>query len=148
MAGLRSTSLKPSEWQVAKGIQYITDSSWSTGIANLGREGVPLGTANGGILAGTFGGQTYFGSTNGIILIGVGSESPAWGSWTIRLILSNDNYSSPISFTDSNLVKNPAFLAACGVEATFISPARLTGAAGRAERLAWVLLGKTLLACE
>jgi hypothetical protein len=97
------------------GVQFITDNSWATGIFNLGgtlsgSEGslVPL---SGSTLAGTFGGQNYFGSTNGIIIIGSGSPtqtSSAWGSWTVRLLLSNDTYSSSISYTDSNVVRNAA----------------------------------------
>ena len=83
------------------GIDYITDSSWSaTGIANLG--------SSGGTLAGTFGGANYFASSNNVILIGSANSlgNPAWGSWTVRMLLSNDNYSSPFNYTNSNLVNN------------------------------------------
>lgn len=91
------------------GIDYITDSSWSaTGIANLGNQG--------GTLEGTFGGANYFASLNNIILIGAGGPNPAWGSWTVRLLLSNDTYSTGISYTNSDLVVNPAVLTAADAE--------------------------------
>jgi hypothetical protein len=84
------------------GINYITDSSWSaTGIANLGSVG--------GTLAGTFGGANYFASSNNVILIGSGNSlgGPAWGGWTVRMLLSDDTYSSnSINYTNSNLVNN------------------------------------------
>ena len=89
------------------GIDYITDSSWSaTGIANLG--------SSGGILAGTFGGADYFTSSNKVILIGSANSqgNPAWGSWTVRMLLSDDTYSSPFSYTNSNLVNNTISAAA------------------------------------
>lgn len=92
------------------GIGYITDGSWSTGILNLGAVGSPA-TPNNGTLAGSFGG-TYFGNSNGIILIGLGAGAPAWGSWTIRLLLSDDTYSSAISFSDADLVTNVGVLSA------------------------------------
>jgi hypothetical protein len=84
------------------GIDYITDSSWSaTGIANLG--------SSGGSLAGTFGGANYFASLNNVILIGAANSqgNASWGSWTVRMLLSNDTYSSPISYSNSDLVRNP-----------------------------------------
>jgi len=89
------------------GIDYITDSSWSTGVINLGTSSTNL-IANNGTLAGTFGGGTYFASLNNIILIGAGGASAAWGGWTLRLLLSNDTYSSAISYTESDLVTNSA----------------------------------------
>jgi hypothetical protein len=82
---------------LSTGIQFITDGSWSTGIQNLGHPPAP----SEGTLAGSFGGATYFGSSNGIILIGLTPPPPfgySWGSYTIRLLLSDDTYSSPISF--------------------------------------------------
>jgi len=85
------------------GIDYITDSSWSaTGIANLGE-----GTV-GGTLAGTFGGANYFASSNNVILIGSANSlgNAAWGSWTVRMLLSDDTYSSSISYLNSVLVNN------------------------------------------
>lgn len=89
------------------GISYITDSSWSaTGIENLGF----FGTSAGGTLAGTFGGANYFASSNNVALIGVGGPAPLWGSWTVRLLLSDDSYSSPISYSNSDLVRNPSVL--------------------------------------
>ena len=88
----------------AVGISYITDSSWSTtGVLNLGYYG--------GTLAGTFGGGTYFGASNSIILIGsqwLGTNVPQWGKWTVRMLLSDDTYSSAISFTNSDLTLNLA----------------------------------------
>ncbi len=87
------------------GINYITDSSWSaTGIGNLG--------SGGGTLAGTFGGANYFASSNNVILIGSANSisGASWGSWTVRMLLSDDTYSSPFNYTNSNLVNitNPA----------------------------------------
>jgi hypothetical protein len=96
------------------GINYITDSSWSaTGIANLG--------SSGGSLAGTFGGANYFASSNNVILIGSANSlgNPAWGSWTVRMLLSNDNYSSPFSYTNSNLVNNTISAAALDANNSF-----------------------------
>jgi hypothetical protein len=87
------------------GIDYITDSSWSTGIENLGRDAATNST-----LAGTFGGGTFFGTNNSIILIG--AVGNFWGSWTIRLLLSDDTYSSASSFSTNNLVQNAAVLTA------------------------------------
>jgi hypothetical protein len=62
------------------------------------------------VLAGTFGGTTYFGNLNGIILIGTGGAptNPTWGGWTIRLLLSDDSYSAAFSFTKSDLSVNPS----------------------------------------
>jgi hypothetical protein len=96
------------------GINYITDSSWSaTGIANLG--------SSGGSLAGTFGGANYFASSNSVILIGSANSqgNPAWGSWTVRMLLSNDTYSSPFSYTNSNLVNNTISAAALDANNSF-----------------------------
>ena len=96
------------------GINYITDSSWSaTGIANLG--------SSGGSLAGTFGGANYFASSNSVILIGSANSqgNPAWGSWTVRMLLSNDTYSSPFSYTNSNLVNNTIPAAALDANNSF-----------------------------
>ena len=91
----------------ATAIQYITDGSWSTGVGNIGASPIPPG----GTLAGSFGGGTYFGNSNGIILIGPGTtNSAAWGSWSIRLLLGNDTYSSLINFTNSDLVPNLSVL--------------------------------------
>ena len=91
------------------GIDYITDGSWSaTGIANLG--------SYGGTLEGTFGGANYFASLNNMILIGAGGPNPAWGSWTVRLLLSNDTYSAGVSYSNSDLVVNPAVLTAADAE--------------------------------
>lgn len=92
----------------ASGISYITDTSWSdTGIANLG--GVGSGAPNNGILAGFFGGGTYFNASSKVILIGVyGGSSPAWGSWRVRLFLSDGNLSAPLDFTDADLILNPS----------------------------------------
>lgn len=87
------------------GISYITDSSWSTGIENLGG-GVPTNST----LAGTFGGGTFFGANNGIILIGAGGNQS--GSWTIRLLLSDDTYSTASSFSTNILVQNSAVVTA------------------------------------
>ncbi|MGA1124939.1 MAG: PEP-CTERM sorting domain-containing protein [Chthoniobacterales bacterium] len=117
----------------ATGISYITDSSWSTGIANLGGEADPVNPSgnplpNNGTLAGTFGGGTYFASLNGIILIGAGSTNSAWGGWTLRLLLSDDTYSGSISYTDSDLVTNSSVTTATNSEffqntlASVISP--------------------------
>jgi hypothetical protein len=91
------------------GIDYITDSSWSTGIENLGALADP-NVPNNGTLAGTFGGGTFFGTNNGIILIGVYGN--VWGSWTIRLLLSDDTYSAASSFSSNNLVRNSVALTA------------------------------------
>lgn len=105
-----STAINPTNQ--ATGIDLITDDSWSTGIANLGGGGVPID----GTLAGSFGGATYFAGTSGIILIGAGGAELDWGSWTIRLLLANDTYSSPISFTDGAQVLNPSVLTAANSE--------------------------------
>jgi hypothetical protein len=94
----------------ATGISYITDSSWSTtGIENLGMSSSGEPILN-GTLAGTFGGGTYFAASNSIILTGVypGEAGVAWGGWRVRLLLSDDNYSPAISFTNSDLAPNPA----------------------------------------
>jgi hypothetical protein len=96
------------------GINYITDSSWSaTGIANLG--------SSGGSLAGTFGGANYFASSNNVILIGAANSlgAPAWGSWTVRMLLSDDTYSSPFSYTNSDLVNNTISAAALDANNSF-----------------------------
>jgi len=96
------------------GINYITDSSWSaTGIANLG--------SSGGTLAGTFGGANYFASSNNVILIGSANSlgNPAWGSWTVRMLLSDDTYSSSFSYTNSNLVNNTISAAALDANNSF-----------------------------
>ena len=91
----------------ATAIQYITDGSWSTGVGNSGDAPIPPG----GTLAGSFGGGTYFGNSNGIILIGPGTTNSAgWGSWSIRLLLGDDTYSSLINFTNSDLVQNLSVL--------------------------------------
>ena len=106
----------------ATGISYITDSSWSTGIANLGgaysvpSPGITNKVPNNGTLAGTFGGGTYFAGLNGIILIGAGGPSPAWGGWTLRLLLSDDTYTPSISYTNSDLVFNPSVTVATNSE--------------------------------
>lgn len=92
----------------AVGISYITDGSWSTGIANLGGVGSPSLAPNNGTLAGDFGGGTFFAASASIILIGVDSE--AWGEWTIRLLLQNDGYSSAITFSNADLISNPSVL--------------------------------------
>jgi hypothetical protein len=94
----------------ATGISYITDSSWSTtGIENLGGSSSGAPILN-GTLAGTFGGGTYFAVSNSIILIGAygGGTNVLWGGWTVRLLLSDDNYSPAISFTNADLALNPA----------------------------------------
>ncbi len=95
----------------ATGISYITDSSWeTTGVANIGVAGMTTNPIVGGTLAGTFGGGTYFAASNSIILIGLypgPPQTPKWGAWTVRLLLSDDNYSSAIGFTDSDLSVNP-----------------------------------------
>jgi len=107
LAGLTNLSIATAinTTNQATGISYITDSSWSTGIANLGTSSPNL-SPNNGTLAGSFGGGTYFASLHSIILIGVGGANSGWGGWTLRLLLSNDTYSSPISYTDGNLVAN------------------------------------------
>ncbi len=93
----------------AVGISYITDGSWSTGIANLGGlVGSPVPQPNNGTLAGDFGGGTIFAGSSSIILIGV--DTSAWGDWTIRLLLQNDGYSSAINFSDADLISNPSVL--------------------------------------
>lgn len=92
----------------ATGISYITDPFWSTtGILNLGvfSATTPI---PGGTLAGTFGGGTYFAATNrSILLIGGYNETSTWGGWTVCLLLSNDTYSSAISYSNSVLTQNP-----------------------------------------
>lgn len=104
-----ATAINPTNQSV--GIDYLTDSSFSTGIVDLGR--VTLG----GTLAGSFGGATYStASGNGIILIGISASGPwgpeSWGeSWTIRLLLADDTYSAPVTFTNyglGELVHNPS----------------------------------------
>ena len=98
----------------AVGIQAITDSSWSTAVFNLGGDFSPtLGpTPNNGALAGTFGSGTYFSGANQLILIGgYNGVNPAWGGWTVRLLLSDNSYSSAVSYTNSDLVVNPTVTA-------------------------------------
>jgi hypothetical protein len=90
------------------GIAYITDGSWSTGIANLGAAG-DYYTPNNGTLAGDFGGGTFFADSANIILIGSGGPG-SWGNWTIRLLLQDDSYSSAITFSDADLASNPSVL--------------------------------------
>jgi hypothetical protein len=92
----------------ATAIQYITDGSWSTGVINIGDPPIPPG----GTLAGSFGGGTYFGNSNAIILIGLGGPVPSWGSWSIRLLLGDDTYSSLLNFSNSDLVPNLSVLTA------------------------------------
>lgn len=96
----------------AVGIQAITDNSWSTAVFNLGGE-FSVGLApNNGILAGTFGSGTYFSGANQIILIGgYNGVSPAWGGWTVRLLLSDNSYSSSVAYTNSDLLLNPTVTA-------------------------------------
>jgi fucose permease len=60
-------------------------------------------------LAGTFGGANYFASSNNVILIGSANSigNAAWGGWTVRMLLSDDTYSSnSISYLNSVLVNN------------------------------------------
>lgn len=101
------------------GIDFITDSSWSTtGIVNLG-----LGAgASGGTLAGTFGGGNYFASTNNVILIGTENSigRAGWGGWTVRMLLSDDTYSAnSISYLTNALVKNTNSAALMASNSTF-----------------------------
>jgi hypothetical protein len=97
------------------GIQYITDSSWSTAIGSLGvlkgrTADSPGSPIPGGTLAGSFGGGTYSAGSNGLIFIGFypAGGLPVSGSWTVRLLLSDDTYSSPNNYADADLVLNPA----------------------------------------
>jgi hypothetical protein len=86
-------------------IDYLTDSSWdTTGVANIGKTG--------GTLAGTFGGGNYFAASSEIILIGsaYGPTGASWGGWSVRLLLSDDSYSSAISFTESDKVLNSSLM--------------------------------------
>lgn len=86
---------------------YITDSSWAdTGILNIGAAG--NSAANGGALAGTFGGGIYHAGANSIILIGAyGGGGPAWGQFDISLLLSNGTYSQAQTFTNASVTVNP-----------------------------------------
>lgn len=94
----------------AAGIQAITDNSWSTSVFNLG--GGPSNTPNNGTLAGTFGSGTYFSGANQIILIGgYNGVTPAWGGWTVRLLLSDNSYSSAVNYANGDLVGNPTVTA-------------------------------------
>ena len=102
----------------AAGITYITDNSWSTGIINLGN--ATDASPNNGTLAGTFVGGTFFGTNNGIILIGVSTLS---GSWTIRLLLSDDTYSSASNFSMNDVVLNSAVLTAPDPDTVFFNNA-------------------------
>jgi len=107
LANLTSTTvIHPTNQATA--IDYITDGSWSTGLLNMGWPPIPPSAT----LAGSFGGGTYFGNSNGIILIGLGGPVPSWGSWSIRLLLGNDTYSSLLNFTNSDLVPNLEVLSA------------------------------------
>lgn len=96
------------------GIQYLTDDSWSgTGVLNLGVEGIVDAATNNGTLAGDFGGGTYFAGANGIILIGYWDSNfdpttSQWGPYTVRLLLSDDSYSAPISFSPGDASLNPS----------------------------------------
>ena len=85
-------------------IDYLTDSSWdTTGVVNIG--------SSGGTLAGTFGGANYFAASNKIILIGSAyGTGDTWGGWSMRLLLSDDSYSSAISYTDSDKVLNSSVI--------------------------------------
>lgn len=90
---------------------YITDNSWaSTGILNIGSSS--NFSANGGALAGTFGGGIYHAGANSIILIGAyGGMGAAWGQFDISLLLSNGTYSQAQTFSNTNVTLNPTVLA-------------------------------------
>ena len=78
-------------------ISYLTDNSLTNGVANIG--------ANGGTLAGNFGGGTYFHGTGAdIVLVGAFEGSPAWGGFTVSLQLSSGSYTPGLAFADANLV--------------------------------------------
>jgi hypothetical protein len=96
-----SSAINPAD---PAGLNYITDNLYSTGINNMGRIGNDHSV---GTLAGTFDGSNYFSGSNQIILIGFGDASQTfWGSWSVRLLLSNNTYSNIASYTDADLVIN------------------------------------------
>jgi len=81
----------------AAGIAALTDSSTTTGVANVG--------LNGGSLAGDFGGGAYFNISGAdIVLVGAGGGVPAWGTFTVSLRLSDNSYTPGISFSDTNVL--------------------------------------------
>jgi hypothetical protein len=111
----------------------ITDDSWSTGILNLGNALNAATVPNNGILAGDFGGDTFFSASNSIILIGYGQTGVNWGGWTVRLLLSDDTYSGPQSFTSVDATRNTNAVTASVVDGiyqnfngTFLSLAQVT----------------------
>ncbi len=72
----------------------LTDSSLTTGVANIGYN-----------LTGDFGGGAYFHQSSAdIILVGPEGGSPAWGSFDIGLQLSDGSYTPEISFSDANII--------------------------------------------
>lgn len=82
---------------------YITDNSWSTGMNNIG-------TTIGSSLAGTFGGATYYHASNSILIIGAYNPASgviAWGSFDVRLLLSNGSYSNALHVTEGMVTLNP-----------------------------------------
>lgn len=97
----------------------ITDDSWSTGILNLGNALNAGGVPNNGILAGDFGGDTFFAASNSIILIGYGQTGVNWGGWTVRLLLSDDTYSGPQSFTSVDATRNTNAVTASVVDGIY-----------------------------
>jgi hypothetical protein len=106
LTGLTSaTAINTTNQQI--GITALTDNSWSTGVANVGH--TPATPAD-STLAGTFGGGIYFSAANSILLTGISDGVPQWGSWSVRLLLSNDTYSPLVAFADADLVTNPTVL--------------------------------------
>ncbi len=97
----------------------ITDDSWSTGILNLGNAFNAPTVPNNGILAGDFGGDTFFAASNSIILIGFGQTGVNWGGWTVRLLLSDDTYSAPQSFTSVDATRNTNAVTASVVDGSY-----------------------------
>lgn len=123
------------------GINFITDDTWLTGIANLGGA-VDINnfqTANNGTLAGTFGGANYFSSSNQIILIGNYGGSSGWGSWSARLLLSNDTYTTAQNYTDANMVLNPTVTIPAS-SSMFVNPNGATNSLPVALKTSYIIL--------
>ncbi len=89
----------------ATALSYLTDASVDTGIGDLGLATNSF-SANGGILAGTFGGGTYYHqSANDILLVGPGfSGTNYWGTFTVSLLLSNGSQTPGLGFTGDNAI--------------------------------------------
>lgn len=78
----------------AAGIANLTDGSVDTGVANLGYVG--------GVLAGDFGGGSYYHQSSAdLVIVGAGpaSSTNQWGALTVSLQLSDSSFTPGIVFS-------------------------------------------------